>query len=350
MKTLHDEFLKSLRDQVDESPEKADEILAKLGDKDFLQDLTQDLSADVKQSLFKYVEQGLKDNREQTRQFNERNYNRWKDGFDLLEKLILICIDSGDTFKDDFFSDAEDNPNLCAAVAVRLHARSCHIANEILCLLKAGYADAAQARWRALHEVAVTQLFITKYGDECAQRYVDHEVVESYKGMCQHKEYEHRLQEKGPDDGEIEECKIYVDDLVSTYGKYFKGQYGWALPFINREKGANFSDLEKDVNLDHFRPYYKWASQNIHAGPKGLLGRLGLCEAETDMLLVGPSNSGMTDPAHSTALSLVQTTTNLLVLEPTIDHMVVMMIIGDMAHEIGEAFLKIENEQPSTSP
>ena len=343
MKTLHEEFLKSLSDQLGECPEKADEILAKLEDKKFLLDLTQDLSTEIKASLYKYAEQELVENREQTKQFSERNYNRWKNGFDLLEKLILICIDSGNTFKVDFFSDSEMSPNLCVSVAVRLHARSCHIANEILCLLKAGYADAAQARWRALHEVAVTQLFITKYGDECAQRYVDHEVIESYKGMRQHKEYEHRLQEKGPDDSEIEECKRYVDDLVSTYGKYFKGQYGWALPFINREKSTTFFELEKDVNLDHFRPYYKWASQNIHAGPKGLLGQLGLCEAKTDILLVGPSNSGMTDPAHSTALSLVQTTTNLLVLEPTIDHMVVMRIIGDMSHEIGEAFIQVEN-------
>lgn len=343
MKTLHEEILKSLRDQLGESPEKADEILAKIEDRNFWLDLAQDLSGEIKASLNIYADQELEEHREQTKQFTERNLNRWKCGFDLLEKLILICIDSGNTFKEDFFSDAEENPNLCASVAVRLHARSCHIANEILCLLKSGYADAAQARWRALHEVAVTQLFVAKHGDECAQRYVDHGVIESYKGMCQHKEYEHRLQEKGPDDSEIVECKRYVDELVGTYGKDFKGQYGWALPFVHKEKGATFFDLEKDVNLDHFRPYYKWASQNVHAGPKGLLGQLGLCEAETDMLLVGPSNSGMTDPAHSTALSLVQTTTNLLVLEPTIDHIVVMKIIGDMSHEIGDAFLEVEN-------
>ncbi|WP_419788190.1 hypothetical protein [Pseudodesulfovibrio sp.] len=86
------------------------------------------------------------------------------------------------------------------------------------------------------------------------------------------------------------------------------------------------------------------ASQSIHAGPKGLLSRLGLYGAETGILLILQSNSGTTDPTHSTALSLVQATTNLLGLEPTIDHLVVMMIIGDMAHEIGEAFIETEKD------
>ncbi|KAB1443583.1 hypothetical protein F8A88_04880 [Pseudodesulfovibrio senegalensis] len=121
------------------------------------------------------------------------------------------------------------------------------------------------------------------------------------------------------------------------------------MPFVHKGKGGNFSDLEEDVNLDHFRPYYKWASQSIHGGPKGLMSRLGLCEAGTDILLVGQSDSGMTDPAHSTALSLVQATTNLLGLEPTIDHLVVTMIIGDMAHEIGKAFIEIEKDVKSLS-
>lgn len=49
-------------------------------------------------------------------------------------------------------------------LVVRHHARACHIANEILCLLKNGFADAAQARWRALHEVAATAMFIAKHG------------------------------------------------------------------------------------------------------------------------------------------------------------------------------------------
>ncbi|KAB1443582.1 hypothetical protein [Pseudodesulfovibrio senegalensis] len=132
MKILHEEFLKSLRDELGERQDKADEILDKLNDENFLLDLTKDLSADVKRSLLKYVEQGLEENKEQTKQFVEKNYNRWRSGFDLLEKLILICIDSGNTFKDDYFGDKEEIHSFYAHIVVRLHARSCRIANEIM--------------------------------------------------------------------------------------------------------------------------------------------------------------------------------------------------------------------------
>ncbi|MFS4688338.1 DUF5677 domain-containing protein [Klebsiella quasipneumoniae subsp. similipneumoniae] len=74
----------------------------------------------------------------------------------------------------------------------------------------------------------------------------------------------------------------------------------------------------KDVNLEHMRPYYKWASQNIHTGSKAMRNRLGLCETNEDILLVGQSNSGMTDQ-HATAINLVQVTVSLLFLKPNID-------------------------------
>lgn len=93
------------------------------------------------------------------------------------------------------------------------------------------------------------------------------------------------------------------------------------------------------------RPYYKWASQNIHAGSKGMRNRLGLCEATEDILLVGQSNSGMTDPAHATAISLAQITTTLLTLEPTIDTLILMKIITEYEENVGQAFLKVEAEK-----
>ncbi len=70
--------------------------------------------------------------------------------------------------------------------------------------------------------------------------------------------------------------------------------------------------------------------------------RLGLCEAKADILLVGQSNSGMTDPAHAAAISLSQITITLLFLEPTIDHIVIARIIQDYSDEVGNTFLRID--------
>ncbi|HCQ4453160.1 TPA: hypothetical protein OKV42_004153, partial [Escherichia coli] len=61
-----------------------------------------------------------------------------------------------------------------------------------------------------------------------------------------------------------------------------------------------------------------------------------------DILLVGQSDSGMADPAHATAISLMQITVTLLFLKPTIDHAVISKIIQDYSDEIGNVFLKID--------
>ena len=92
------------------------------------------------------------------------------------------------------------------------------------------------------------------------------------------------------------------------------------------------------MKFEHMRPYYKGASQNIHSGSKGTRKRLGLNEATEDILLVGQSNSGMTDPAHSTAISLSQITCTILTLHPTIYHIVLMKIIRDFQAQVREIF------------
>lgn len=71
--------------------------------------------------------------------------------------------------------------------------------------------------------------------------------------------------------------------------------------------------------------------------------RLGLCEVKEDILLVGQSNSSMTDPAHAAAISLTQATVTLLFLEPTIDHVVISKIIQDYSDDVGNTFLRIES-------
>ncbi|MEO8327462.1 MAG: DUF5677 domain-containing protein, partial [Nitrospirota bacterium] len=159
--------------------------------------------------------------------------------------------------------------------------------------------------------------------------------------MCEHKKYEARLQEKGPSHEEIDDCKIQYDKLVHKYGKRYSQHYGWASYIFPKHPRVGFAAIEKNVGLDHMRPYYKWASQNIHAGSKALRNRLGLCEAKDDILLVGQSNSGMTDPAHETAISLCQITTRVLCLQPTFDHFVLIKLISDYENDIGKTFLRI---------
>jgi hypothetical protein len=57
------------------------------------------------------------------------------------------------------------------------------------------------------------------------------------------------------------------------------------------------------------------------------------------MLLAGPSDLGLADPGHSTAISLSQITFTLLTMKPNIDRLVICQILGRLEDEVGEAFI-----------
>lgn len=340
MDTLHKELLKVLSETFEKASDKAKDINIE----GIIADVTPQAVKLIKSSLMKSAQSMLNERRKLSRAFEQRNIKRWANAFDALETHIVICTEVGEEFNDSYRPEAVKNNDLVFDLVVRHHARACHISQEILCLLKSGYADAAHARWRALHEVTVTAMFLAKHGQECSERFYFHDIVDSYDGMLEHQKYEDRLQEKAPSQEEIDECKKEYDSLIERYGKKFADHYGWASYIFTDYRRVGFAAIEKDVGLDHMRPYYKWASQNIHAGSKGMSNRLGLCEAKDDILLVGQSNSGMTDPAHAAAISLCQITSTLLTLRPTLDHIIIMKIISDYENEIGQAFLKVDCE------
>jgi len=67
--------------------------------------------------------------------------------------------------------------------------------------------------------------------------------------------------------------------------------------------------------------------------------------SDKDMLLAGASNTGFTDPAQGTAISLLQVTTLLLVRDPTVDSLSWMYVLQQMAKDVGEAFLLKQTKQ-----
>lgn len=341
MEILTKEFFKTLEKELIHLSDTFDESKIREAIDGLIPEIISDLTKPIKEDLLSDSQRMLEERRELFTEFCKRNHKRWQTAFDLLETFIVICTEAGENFNESYRPKAVDEKNVVFDIVVRHHARACHIAQEIMCLLRSGFPDGAHARWRALHEVATTAIFIKKYGRECAERFYWHDVVESYKGMLQHRKYEHRLQEKGPTDEEFTQCKKLYDELIDKYGKAFGQPYGWASHVITKKR-VNFADIEKDVSLDHMRPYYKWASQNIHAGTKGINNKLGLCESSDNILLVGQSNSGMTDPAHASAISLAQITTALLSIEPNIDRLVVLKIILEMEEDIGEVFLQCD--------
>lgn len=303
-----------------------------------MQELLGNLPDQILSSIQEQAREGLKERRTHHAEFVERNISRWQNGFDRLELLIEIAIEAGESFNKRLRPDAAERGDLLFDVIVRLHAKGCLISKEVLSLLKNGYADGAHARWRALHELSVTAMFLTKHGADAVSSYMDFEFVEAYKGATQLNRYESRINASGFTEGEMREFKSQYNTVIAKHGSDFGKPYGWARKFLSKGRPTFFA-LEEDVGLDHWRPYYKWASQNIHANIKAIRYSLGLCESVEDILQVGPSNSGMTDPAYSTAISLVQLTYTTVSLSPNLDDFVAAKMLSELSDQVGEAFI-----------
>ncbi|MBU7027765.1 MAG: hypothetical protein HXS48_12585 [Theionarchaea archaeon] len=136
----------------------------------------------------------------------------------------------------------------------------------------------------------------------------------------------------------LEECR---DQLYAEYGKWFvKGPYGWAADVLGKEK-PQFKDLEEAAGLSHLRPYYRMALDAIHAGPKGITFNLGLPETEKELLLTGPSNTGLADPGQLTAISLNQINVALLGTRPSLQGQRILILMKLLVDEIMKKFLEV---------
>lgn len=336
--SMFDLFIEKLKLEVDPDEISQEEFVGRFNE--FI-----DASANILiGSFYDNTEKHIRSKEIEDNIFLENHKKIWRAGLEKLEILIEVCIDAGSNFNKNRKRSESDAEDFLLEILVRLHAKSCAIANEILYLLKGGFADASQARWRALHETNVTLAFISKHGLTCAQRFIEHEVVDSYNGMKIHKKYEHKMQAKGPSIEEVEILTLNYKEVIKKYGKGFEKQYGWLEPFFPGINNPGFQSMEKDVGLDHMRIYFKWASQNIHTSFKTLTKTLTLPEFDPSIINVGPSNYGLVDPAHSTALSLAQATCFILARDSEVESVVLMKALTFLTDEVGITFLDTANK------
>lgn len=271
--------------------------------------------------------------------FQARLRETWGCALDGLEILLIGAREAGGICNEAYRQEAVEDGDLTFDVLTRLHARACLVCSEIIALLKSGFASGANARWRTLHEIAVVAFFIREHGNELAERYLAHEGIESYKGMRQYMERHDQLGYEPFSKEEIEEMQQVRDGLIDRYGPAFKGQYGWASGYCQNPR-PSFADIEQSVTLDLHRPFYKMASHGVHANPKGILFDLGLPDTAEDILLAGPSNTGLADPGQCAAISLCHATVALLIHAPSVEGIVTLRVLMQMADDAREAFME----------
>ncbi|MGP1679949.1 MAG: DUF5677 domain-containing protein [Burkholderiales bacterium] len=283
--------------------------------------------------------EGMRARREDLEKFRKNLGARWGKAFDSYESFLAVAIDAGSAANKYLRSEKGGKPGALVDAMVRIHARAVQVAGEVLTLLESGYADGAHARWRTLHELAVVAALLSEHDDELAERYLQHEVVESLSAARQLKEYAGQIGEKPLPKREFEKLVRMEKALQDRFGHEYSKRYGWAAKLVNNPN-PNFDHLEKAASFNHLRPYYKLASYNVHATSKGANYRLGLLGPSTNILLAGPSNAGLEDPGRFAAHSLLTITLGLLTIDTTLDSLVYGQMLVELYGDLNDRFVR----------
>lgn len=299
-----------------------------------------EMSKAVFDDVLSSLPQVVAENHDVRRNFEATLDRVWHRPLELMHALQGICTEVGDSANRRYGDRAVELDDFSWQAIVRLHARSCLVASEVLALLRSGLASGAHARWRTLHELAVVASFLREHDDDVARRYLEHDAIQAHKAALSYRRYAERLGGEPLTEEEFIASKRRRDELVLRYGREFKKAYGWAACVLPGD-GATFAEIELATKLDHMRPYYKMASHAVHPNARGLFFDLGL-SSEENLLLAGPSTRGLADPGMGMCIALNQTTVALLGERPDVDEVVTMLVLQRFLPAIEEALLEAD--------
>lgn len=281
------------------------------------------------------------------RYFRDRIDLRWSKGLDPLRKLLIASREVGQDFADRLARSKAKHGLVKRHALMILHMRACQTAMEILTLLENGLADGAYARWRTLYEVSVVAFVIDRFGDEIAERYLDHDVVSMREAAINDLRHEGKEYVPGSLRGDLKELEDDFKALIEKYGKSFAGQYGWASHHLDI-KAPRFCDLERAVDRTALPPDYKWSSYKVHAGISGAVRGLGTIGG-LPLIHSGASNAGLDTPAINTAYSLLHVTSLVFdrrdELEKSVQMQALIILRDKVTKECRKAARKLESEE-----
>lgn len=276
--------------------------------------------------------------------FEANIQTRWSRPLERLRAYILLNLEIVE-----WFVDKHRPTSSTHRVLTLLHGRSCEISMQNVKLLESGYPDGAIARWRTLHEIAVTARLIAKYGENTAERYLDYQVVKNYYDAEKYQKYRNSLGFSTIDSKKLKKLKKEKEKIVSKYGSGFDtgSGKGW---LENLPVEDNMEQMEREVGLAFLHPFYDLANTRTHAGPKGATWRMsqGVFSGLFDTRF-GASNYGFTDPGQLTALSLSHVTAAVVSQHIGPTELIAVDVLdrfaGEIAVKLGEVAEQIETDE-----
>ena len=307
---------------------------------DILETVRPTIAEQLKENLEKLWKNESRIQSHEIKGFRNRLYNEWRVPIEKLKMLLAIAIENGASVNKTLRESPGKNKEALIEALTRSHARACQIANEVIHLIEGGFADGALARWRSLHEAVVVAMFISRHGEMMAARYLDHEVVESMRGLKEYMGIYQRIGYEEVSSDEYAGLQREYSKVVRRYEKEFERAYGWAAdPKWNMN--PKFADIERSVDMDYLRGHYRMASHGVHANPKSITFSIGL-SGNDDVLLAGPSNTGFADPGHLCALAITQISGVLFNMVPILDNFVALDVMSIVSDEIGQSLLGVQ--------
>lgn len=300
--------------------------------------LLDDVPPDLMKQIKLRYPKDMKADEKDLKKFRSQLNRRWAPALSSLSLMIELSTRVGTeawpTAKRD-----ETSSSALSDVLFRLHGQGVKIGKEVLTLLRAGYADAAIARWRTLHETAVVGAFIAEFGEECAIRFLAHQIVGEYRAAVRYQEAAPGLGFTPIPESELEVLGEAHKAALDEYGKEFRGDYGWSSTFM-KKRPITFAALERVVEMDHLRPFYGLASERVHTTSQSLLYQLA--SPPDGVLLIGPSNYGLADPGQLTGFTITLLTALLTGIAASLDVLMGARMLQLLAEETADLFVRIQ--------
>lgn len=315
-----------------------------------LEILTEDGPPQVAAALKADGPRMLAERRRLDRGFEKRLRQRWGSALDLYYMVAVACQEVGaEGYQEANQCDegGDDERALLEAVS-GLQARACRQSLEVLSLLEAGFPKAAHAVSRSMHEGAVVASVLTEYGStpehsDIGLRFLLFDHISNLMDAEEHQRYAERINHEPFTDQEMAALRTTKAAVLERFPDLDR-KMGWAgdLPGLRKR---TFEELEVIAGIDHLRPYYTWASHEVHAYPKGV--RLNQSGLDGDLWkLAGRTNAGLADPAQGALIALNQVTASMLTVPGVASPSRIVASRAAMAllDEACEEFVRIERE------